>query len=560
MENMAVVLAIVVFSVTTGARSRSGTLSRVLRRMPLGLQLLLLQVTIVLATVMIAGLLAVTLQQRQIRDAYRQQVLTVATSVAQLPTVIDAYSTSDPPATLQPLAELIREASGMTFVVLTDAQGIRYAHPDPARIGELVSTDPTPTLAGEVFVGTETGTLGETLRAKVPIRGPDGRVIGAASVGILESALADDLREDVPAVVGWLGGAALLGSVGSALLARMVRRRIYGLEPEEIARLLEAREAMLHGIREGVLAVDVRGRVVLANDEAVRLLGLDADPTGRPADEVLDPALLPLLAEAREVVDEIVLAHERTLLANRTAATVGGRRIADLLTLRDRTELFTALRELDGQRTLTDTLRAQAHEFSNHLHVLQGLIELDRPDEAVRFIDRIGGGGRLLDGAALGEVHDAAVAALLVAKAAVARERHVQLTLDPDSALENGGDDAVTVLGNLIDNAVDAVGDGGQVVVLVQQEDDGGIFVRVDDNGPGVPEADRERVFAAGVTTKTAAGAQGRGIGLALVARIARRRDGEATLSRSPLGGTQVIVRLGPVAAPSEAGDPVVAR
>ena len=557
---MAVVLAIVVFSVTTGARSRSGTLSRVLRRMPLGLQLLLLQVTIVLATVVIAGLLAVTLQQRQIRDAYQQQVLTVATSVAQLPTVIDAYSTPDPSATLQPLAELIREASDMTFVVLTDAHGIRYAHPDPARIGELVSTDPTPTLAGEVFVGTETGTLGETLRAKVPIRGPDGQVIGAASVGILSSELADDLREDVPFVVGWLGGAALLGSVGSALLARMVRRRIYGLEPDEIARLLEAREAMLHGIREGVLAVDVRGRVVLANDEAVRLLGLDADPTGRPADEVLDAGLLPLLAENREVVDEIVLTHERTLLANRTAATVGGRRIADLLTLRDRTELFTALRELDGQRTLTDTLRAQAHEFSNHLHVLQGLIELDRPDEAVRFIDRIGGGGRLLDGDALGEVQDSAVSALLVAKAAVARERHVQLTLDPDSALENGGDDAVTVLGNLIDNAVDAVGDGGHVVVHVQQEDDGGIFVRVDDDGPGVREADRERVFAAGVTTKTAAGARGRGIGLALVARIARRRDGEAALSRSPLGGTQVVVRLGPVAAPSDAGDPVVAR
>jgi two-component system, CitB family, sensor kinase len=528
--------------------------------MPLGLQLLLLQVTIVLATVVVAGLLAVTLQQRQIRDAYQQQVLTVAASVAQLPTVVDAYSTPDPPATLQPLAELIREASGMTFVVLTDAHGIRYAHPDPARIGELVSTDPTPTLAGEVFVGTETGTLGETLRAKVPIRGPDGQVIGAASVGILESELADDLREDVPFVVGWLGGAALLGTVGSALLARMVRRRIYGLEPDEIARLLEAREAMLHGIREGVLAVDVRGRVALANDEAVRLLGLDADPTGRPAHEVLDPALLPLLADGCEVVDELVLAHERTLLANRTAATVGGRRIADLLTLRDRTELFTALRELDGQRTLTDTLRAQAHEFSNHLHVLQGLIELERPDEAVRFIDRIGGGGRLLAGAALGEVQDSAVAALLVAKAAVARERHVQLTLDPDSALERGGDDVVTVLGNLIDNAVDAVGDGGQVVVLLEQEEDGGIFVRVDDDGPGVPETDRERVFAAGVTTKTAAGAQGRGIGLALVARIARRRGGEATLSRSPLGGTQVIVRLGPAEIPSAADDPVAAR
>ena len=529
--------------------------------MPLGLQLLLLQVTIVLATVVIAGLLAVTLQQRQIRDAYRQQVLLVATSVAQLPTVIDAYATPDPSATLQPLAELIREASGMTFVVITDANGIRYSHPNPARIGERVSTDPATTLSGGVFVGTETGTLGETLRAKVPVHDPDGRVIGAASVGILESALAEDMREDVPVVVGWLGGAALLGSLGSALLARMFRRRIHGLEPDEIARLLEAREAMLHGIREGVLAVDARGRVALANDEALRLLGLDADPTGRPAREVLDPALLPFLAEDRVVVDELVLAHERTLLANRTTATVGGKRIADLLTLRDRTELFTALRELDGQRSLTDTLRAQAHEFSNHLHVLQGLIELGRREDAVRFIERIGGGGRLLDGTALGEVQDAAVAALLVAKAAVARERQVRVTLDADSALDSGDDDVVTVLGNLLDNAVDAVGTGGRVEVLVQQEDDGGVFVRVDDNGPGVPEADRERVFEAGVTTKAAAGRpHGRGIGLALVARIARRRGGAAVLSESPLGGTRVIVRLGPLAAPADLHEPVAAR
>ncbi len=557
--------------------ARWGTLSDVRRRMPLGPQLLLLQVAIVLTTVLVAGLLAVVLQQRQIRDAYRHQVLSVATSVAQLPSVVDAYTAPEPTAVLQPLAELIREASGTTFVVITDSRGVRYTHPDPARIGEPVSTDPTPTLAGEVFVGTETGTLGRTLRAKVPVRDPDGRVLGAASVGILESELDEDLAEDVPALVGWLGGAALLGTVGSALLTRMVRRRIYGLEPDEIARLLEAREAVLHGIREGVLAVDTAGRVALANDAAQRLLGLDADPTGRPAAEVLDPALLPLLAPGSTVVDEPVLARERTLVANRTAAAVAGLRIADVLTLRDRTELFTALRELDGQRSLTDTLRAQAHEFSNHLHVLQGLIELDRRDEAVRFIDRIGG-GRLLAGTALGEVQDAAVAALLLAKAAVARERRVRLVLDPDSALDSppdgapdsGSDDVVTVLGNLVDNAVDAVDtgapggaadDGGQVVVLVQREEDGGVFVRVDDDGPGVPEADRARVFEAGVTTKCAGEpTQGRGIGLALVARIARRRGGAAALSASPLGGARVIVRLGPLTAPRGTGDRVPAR
>lgn len=515
-------------------------------RMSLGQQLLGLQVVIVLGTVAIAGAVAVALQIAQIRDAYQQQVLTVATSVAQLPSVVDAYSSPDPSATLQPLAELLREASGMTFVVITDANGIRYAHPDPARIGERVSTDPASVLSGTVFVGTETGTLGTTLRAKVPVRAPDGRILGAASVGILESALNDDLREDIPMVAGWLGGAVLLGTVGSALVARMVRRRTYALEPEEIARLLEAREAMLHGIREGIVAVDPQGRVVLANDEALRLLGLAADPTGRPAAEVLDPSLAPLLEPDRVVTDEPVLTEDRTLVANRTTARVAGRRIADVLTLRDRTELFTALRELDGERTLTEALRAQAHEFSNHMHVLQGMLELGRSTEAVRLIDRIGGGGRLLPSDVLADIGDPAVAALLLAKAAVARERQVLLDVDAESELEVGGDDAVTVLGNLIDNAVDAVQPGGRVVVLVLQEEDGGVFVRVDDDGPGVPAAERERVFEVGVTTK-AGGArlEGRGIGLALVARIARRRAGRVELSTSPLGGARAIVRLG---------------
>lgn len=552
-----VVLVVSVVLVVT-AVTRLVHTGGVRRTMSLGLQLLLLQVLIVLITVLVAGLLAVHLQQQQIRDAYRARVLTVATSVASLPSVVEAYDDPDPTASLQPLAELIREASGMTFVVITDAEGVRYTHPVPARIGEPVSTDPSSVLSGETFVGTETGTLGESLRAKVPVRDAQGRVIGAASVGILERQLAEDFWDDVPMLVGWLGGAALLGALGSVLVARLVRRRIYGLEPEEIARLLETREAMLHGIREGVLAVDDRDRVALANDEAMRLLGLTADPTGSRAADVLDPAVLPLLDEDRAVVDELVLAGERLLVVNRTGATVQGRRVAEVLTLRDRTELFGALRELDSQRSLTETLRAQAHEFSNHLHVLQGLIDLGREEEAILFIDRIGGGGRLLAGGSLAAVEDPAVAALLVAKAAVARERGVTLVLaDGCNVGCGGGDDLITVMGNLIDNALDAAGPGGQVVVRVV-DDATGVTVRVDDDGPGVPVEQRSRVFAAGVTSKDGArGPHGRGIGLALVARIAARRRGTARVGSSPLGGASVEVRLGAEKAPRVMDDKV---
>ncbi|WP_346619140.1 sensor histidine kinase [Blastococcus montanus] len=515
------------------------------RTMTLGAQLLLLQVGIVLVTLLLAGAVAVHYQQERIRDAYRQQVLTVANSTARLPSVVDAYGTPDPSETLQPLAELIREASAVTFVVITDRSGIRFSHPDPGRVGERVSTDPSSTLAGEVFVGTETGTLGESLRAKVPVRAPDGEVIGAVSVGILESQLAAEFGREAPVLVAWLGGAAMVGALGSVLVVRLLRRRIFGLEPEEIARLLETREAMLHGIREGLVAVDEKGRVVLVNDEASRLLDLPADVAGRPAADVLDSAMLPLVLGHRRVTDELVLSGERLLVANRTPAVVGGRRIAEVLTLRDRTELFDAMRELDGQRNLTNTLRAQAHEFSNQLHVVQGLIELDRPDDAVAFIERLGG-GRLLGGAPLTVVADPGVSALLLAKAAVAREQGVRLVLDSGSRLPAElGDDVVTVLGNLVDNAIDATGSGGEVHVLVRQEDDGTVLVQVDDDGPGVAPAERSRVFDVGVTSKGRPdGNHGRGIGLALVARIATRRNGTATVTDSPAGGARVVVRL----------------
>ncbi|CAL9476442.1 Sensor histidine kinase DcuS [Actinosynnema sp. ALI-1.44] len=515
------------------------------RTVPLGWSLLVLQVVIVLVTTCAAGLLAAKLQSDRIREAYKDRMLSVAESVARLPTVVEAFGAPEPSATIQPLAELIRKASGVTYVVVTDRSGVRYAHPDPRRIGERVSTDPSSALSGNVFVGTETGTLGTSLRAKVPIRAADGQIIGMASVGILESELSADLAEDLPELIGWLAAAALVGVLGAALVTQLVRRRTFKLEPAEIAQLLETRDAMLHGIREGVVAVDDRERLALVNDEAMRLLGLTEDPTGRPAAEVLeDGGLLDLARGVDDVADRLVLAGERVLVANRMTAKTQGRPVGVVLTLRDRTELHDALRQLDGQRTVTEVLRAQAHEFSNHLHVIGGLVELDRRAEAVAYIERVGGTGSLTSDIISGAVADPALAALLLAKSSTAHERGVALRLDPSSAVAaRTGDDALTVLGNLVDNAVDAVDPGGTVRVLVRSSSDG-VRMVVDDDGPGVEESQRGRIFTLGVSSKAPEGAHGRGIGLALVSRVVTRRSGRVEISDSELGGASFDVWL----------------
>ncbi|WP_245733183.1 ATP-binding protein [Lentzea jiangxiensis] len=505
--------------------------------------LLALQVVIVLMTTCAAGLLAAKLQSDRIRDSYKDRMLSVAESVARLPAVIEAFGTVDPSASIQPLAEVIRKASNVTYVVVADGNGVRYAHPDPKRIGEHVSTDPSTALSGEVFVGTETGTLGTSLRAKVPIRTPEGRIIGMASVGILESQLSEDLAEDLPELIGWLAAAALVGVLGAALVTQHVRRRMFRLEPAEIAQLLETRDAMLHGIREGVVAVDDQERLALVNDEAMRLLGLAEDPSGQPAAEVLDDGLL-ALARGDDVADRLVLAGERVLVANRMTAKTHDRAVGVVLTLRDRTELHDALRELDGQRTVTEVLRAQAHEFSNHLHVIGGLLELDRGPDAVAYIERVGGAGSLTADIIDGANADPALAALLLAKSSTAHERGVELRLDPGSSVDiRAGDDALTVLGNLVDNAVDAVETGGTVRVLVRSSASG-VRVVVDDDGPGVAESQRGRIFDLGVSSKDAQGAHGRGIGLALVSRVVTRRSGRVAITDSELGGASFDVWL----------------
>jgi two-component system CitB family sensor kinase len=246
----------------------------VVKAMTLRTQLVLLQVVIVLAIVLTVGLAAMLMQEKQIREASQERMIAVAQSVAQLPTVVEAYDDADPAAVIQPIAELIRDSSNVAYVVVTDDDGIRFSHPNPDRIGEQVSTDPSIPLSGEMYTGTQTGTLGESWRVKVPVFDKDGTVMGQVSVGILESDLRADFMGDITGFLLALGGATVVGVVAATGVARIVRRRIFGLEPEEIRGLLETREATLHGIREGMLALDEEGRVSLCNDSAARLLGL----------------------------------------------------------------------------------------------------------------------------------------------------------------------------------------------------------------------------------------------------------------------------------------------
>ena len=520
--------------------------------MTLGMQLVLLQVAIVLTTVVGTGVTAMWLQEQQLREAYQDRMIAVAQSVAALPVITGAFDDADPSATIQPVAEVIREASDVTYVVVSDDQGIRFSHPNPDRIGEKVSTDPAIPLSGQVYVGTQTGTLGESWRVKVPIFAANGDVMGQVSVGILESELRADFLGGLSGLLLALVVAAVLGVVGSAWIARVIRRRIYGLEPEEIRAMLETREAMLHGIREGLVAVDDTGRIVLMNDAAARLLDIDdaAAVLGKPVDRVLDGELARFIASGEDR-ETPVLSGERVLLVHGDRVRVDGREVGSIAILRDRTELETMLRELEGAQGLADGLRAQSHEFSNTLHVVSGLLELGHIEAAIAFIQRVGSGGALSSLDERDGIADVETAALVLAKRSRARELGIALEVDHDSHLDaaHGGvprTELLTVVGNLLDNAIEACTLGGRIVLTVRDDlEPGMIVVRVDDDGPGVAVGQRAAIFEPDVSGKSATpGKARRGIGLTIVQRVASRLGGTASVDASPAGGARFTVRL----------------
>jgi two-component system CitB family sensor kinase len=521
------------------------------RRRRLSSQIFAFQALILVGTLCVGVLLALYGEQKRLDREYEHRALGVAETVATMPQIRKAVGRRDRTGVVEQLAESVRRATGVTFVVVGDRHGIRYSHPDRSKIGKRVSTDPSEALRGTPVLAVERGTLGRSARAKVPLRGSDGQIIGFVSVGVLEQKIHDALIDAIPVIALYALVALGFGLVAALLLSRRLKRQTFGLEIGEIVDLLKEREAMLHGIREGVVGVDSHGRISVVNDEARRLLDLPRDVVGRPIAAVVGEGRLDdLLAGRLTGSDLLVLAGDHVLVANRVPVRLDGRDLGAIVTLRDRTELEGLVRELDSVRSLTDAMRAQAHEFSNRLHTISGLLQLGHYEEATSLIKEIAHADIALKQALADRIADPVVAALVLAKFAVAHERDVELALAPDTRLDRELRDpraVLTVLGNLIDNALDAaaVGDAEPprielLIEAVREE----LHIRVSDSGPGIPEAARTEIFEPGYSTKDRVGPGARGVGLSLVKRLLDRRGGTVVVGDAAGGGAVFDVLL----------------
>ena len=516
------------------------------RRLPLAYQILAFQVGIIALAALVGAVAAVLEARQELDRQYEQRSLAIAESVASNVDIQDALLARDSSGTVQAVAEAVRRSTGASFVVVTDRQGIRYSHTNPALIGHPVDENPATVLAGHTWVGVQEGTLGVSARGEAPIR-RDGPVIGMVSVGFLEATVSEQLLAEWPGFAVTMLLALALGCGGSLLLASRLKRQTFGLEPYEIAGLLEEREASLQGIHEGAIATDREGTITLVNDEARRLLDLPADAVGRKVSQVLPAGRLNrYLSGGLHDEDEVLMAGDRVLVASRRAIRVRGQEIGHVATLRDSTELAGLSRGL-GLDSLTDALRAQAHEFSNRLHTIAGLVELGRGEEAMKLIAQTSVVHQELSEALLDRVGDPVLGALLLAKAATASERGIELRVADDVMLGSGQLDAeslITLLGNLLDNALDAAASsaGDRWVAVSVSEREGDLVFEVRDSGPGVPDAVAGQIFQEGFSTKSRADRRARGFGLALARQVARRHGGDVTFAND--GGAVFTAQL----------------
>ncbi|WP_309094446.1 sensor histidine kinase [Streptomyces sp.] len=523
------------------------------RRLRLGLprrvfsQVLLMQVAIAAGVAVLATGLFLAPLGDQLDDQAMRRALAIAQTTAQQPGLAEDLRDTPPSPNgpVQREAERIRKATQAEYIVVMDWRGVRWSHTDPEQIGGIVSTDPGQALAGREVMEIDDGTLGRSARGKVPLRDSDGKVVGAVSVGIAYDSVRARLIHAIPGLLAYAGGALAVGALAAWLISRRVHRQTRDLAFSDIAALLSEREAMLHGIREGVVALDRTGRIRLVNDEAQRLLGLGETVVGRTPDEALGAGrTADVLAGRVTGTDLLTVRGQRVLVANRMPTDDGGA----VATLRDRTELEQLGRELDSTRGLIDALRAQDHEHANRMHTLLGLLELEMYDDAVDFVGEVVGDHRATSEQITERIEDPLLAALLVGKATVAAERGVALGVSdrtglPDRLVDPQG--LVTVVGNLVDNALDAVAGTPHARVEVELRAEGRtVTLRVRDTGPGIPPEHRELIFTEGWTTKKPPAHRERGIGLSLVRRLAERQGGSASVGEAHGGGAEFTVVL----------------
>ena len=484
---------------------------------------------------------------RATRDDVKDTALGIARTLADSPEIKRGLMESPQAGIIQPIAQAVTKRNDLLFTVVTDLRGIRYSHPNEALLGlHFIGDDLTPALEGKENVSVNRGALAEALRVFTPVYDDQHDQIGVVVVGISLNKVEDQIARGRLNAVWTILFSVLMSSVAIWGLVRVLKRILFGLEPYEISALFEQRQAMLQSLREGVMAVDMHGRVTMINHTAREILLLTSGQHSESSSE-------PLLASLREVSrtgiarqDQEIGCNGRLLLCNMVPVKSQNQVIGAISTFRDKTEISQLMQRIDGMVNYVDALRSHTHEFMNKLHVILGLLHMKRYDKLEEYIIQTAQNYQTDIGAIQRKVKSPVIAGFLLGKINRAKEAGVTLTLAeesqlPDTANEEQVAVLITVLGNLIENALDAM-EGqpeGEIGLLLHYQN-GWLSGEVSDDGPGIDPERLEAIFTKGYSTK----GENRGVGLFLARQQIQNLGGDITVESEPGVFTQFFVQI----------------
>ena len=449
---------------------------------------------------------------------------------------------------LATIADKLQSGTDFDYVVIGDTNSIRLYHPNPEKIGyPMQFTKPGALEKGESYFITGKGSIGMAMRAKTPIFDDDGKIIGVVSIGYLISKIESWRSDFLLPMAGVFILLLLVLMLLSWFFAAHIRRQMLGMEPKQIARVVRQQEALFSSVYEGLIAVDPDGYITAINRSARKMLGLSSPGRkwlGKPVSEVVQPAdfFTQQIAEKRQ--DVMVNFNGLSVIANREAIRSGDELLGAIISFRSKDEIATLNAQLTQIKQYVESLRTLRHEHLNWMSTINGLLQMKEYDKVLAMVQGESQAQQQLIDSLRGAFADRQVAGLLFGKVQRARELGLTMTIVPGSQLHQlpeglDSTEFAAIVGNLLDNAFEAslrTQQGNNVVELYLSDEGDDVIIEVADQGCGVPEALREKIFEQGVSTRTDEPGE-HGIGLYLIASYVRRCDGVITLEdNSPCG------------------------
>ena len=491
------------------------------------------------------------MESKQIEENKGRLALELSKTISFIPTIIDAFQTSDPAKTIQPIAEKIRNETGAEFVVIGNRDGIRYSHPLNTKIGQKMTggDNERALIKGEYYISKAEGTLGPSIRGKSPIYNHQGEIIGIVSVGYLLEDVNQQILNNLRRVLIVSFFALLISLLGSMLLGRNIRRDTMGLEPYEIASLYKEKNAVLHAVKEGILAIDKEGYITMMNQQAKRLLQLQGTVRNMKVDGLFPSNYLyEVLRTGNSQSDKEMVWNQKTIIVNSTPIVDENGIKGVVASFRDKTEIEQMLNTISEVKRYSEDLRAQTHEFTNKLYVLMGLLQLGEYNEAIHMIQSETQTLQFQNSVVFNQIKDTKVQAILLGKLGKASEKKINFEIISDSYLEIIPSrvkltNLIVILGNLIDNAFDAVYKCENPTVRFFATDIGSdIIFEISDNGKGISDVEFPLLFERGYTSKN--GNEPRGFGLSNAEEAVLELNGIIEVQSNLESGTVFTVYL----------------